>query len=75
MCVLMRPNTSGEPNAAAPFPSADLLAAHATALEQELYHYYDCTGRAARDCIVAGHAQSLLNAVAAAAANATSSGI
>ena len=35
------------------------------ALEQELYHYFDCSGRMVRDCLVTSHATQLLRNIAA----------
>ena len=62
MCSLMAPN---EASSAAPYPTAAMLEAHSRALGQEIYHYFDCSGRMVRDCLVTSHATQLLRNIAA----------
>ena len=33
-------------------------------MQQEIYHYYDCTGRMVRDCLVTSYATQLLRNIA-----------
>ncbi len=50
MCSLL---VSSDPDPmVAPYPTPSMQDTHRERLGQHLYHYHDCSGRAARDCIL-----------------------
>ena len=58
MCLMMAPVDPP----AAPYPSHRMQNhIHANAMDNVIYHYYDCVGRPQRDCKVYKYAESLLD--------------
>ena len=57
MCLLMKAHPVGSD---APYPPPHLRQFHTDSLDNLYYHYYDCSGRLARDCLVLNHVDQLL---------------